>query len=160
MLLISLFSQSMSLELRCLLCYDVSPVINSKTISFYFALSFRFYLCTILKVTRHDTRDLMWPKSHDWLAWSTCSTKISGMVFFASCTWPSPLWAYTTFLLLLWPSPPHLFYSILFPVLLVTISIPFHSLRFHSIWFSLFLCSLVTSWTSCYINCCTNSWKP
>ena len=33
------------------------------------------------KVTRHDTRNLMWPKeSHNRLAWSTCSTEISDIV--------------------------------------------------------------------------------
>ena len=53
-----------------------------------------------------------------------------------------------------------LFYSILFPSLLVTASYLFYLLHFCSIRFSSLLCSLVTLWTVCYINCCMSSWEP
>ena len=132
-----------------------------------FCLYLFFYSVRYLwsEVTRHDTEDLMWPKHHmtDWLsplAWLDLPCTILAL----SHTWPSPLWAYSTFLYLLclsislihlFPLCSVLFYFdlwFLLSLLILFISIPFHSVDFYVL--------LVISQVSTYINHCTNSRKP
>ena len=104
------------------------------------------------KVTRHDTKDLTWPKCPvagrpGLLVWP----EMPHMVLMLSHAWPSPLWAYNTFLYVL-----HLSLSLIHPFF----SLPPHSILthdpfyFHSILFASVLCHSVRFHVSPVISKC------